>query len=100
MSYTSLSEGYHTARKAHRCDCCRMAIPQGQRYYRRTYVFYGDLHSEKLHPWCWSETQWFLEETEEREFGFDDVYEFVWQQVYEYGYELDDDGLFVKGDEL
>lgn len=99
MSYTSLSEGYHTARKAHRCDCCGKTIAQGQQYHRRVYVLYGDFLEEKLHSWCWSEIEWFLEESGEWEFRFDDVYEFVWQSLYEYGYdEIGDDGRFIKGE--
>ena len=62
----------------------------GSRYSRRTYVFDGQLMDEKLHTYCRSELDWYLDVTNEDEFEWDHVWDFVSEELTAYGYSKDD----------
>jgi hypothetical protein len=80
-------DGTKKARVAHRCDSCATTIPAGSRYARRTYKFEGDLCDEALHTWCRAELEWFLDAVEPDDFCWDEVGEFVDEQLRDFGVE-------------
>jgi hypothetical protein len=89
--YVELFDGRQRARKPYRCESCGCSIPTGTLYSRRTYKFEGQLREEKLHTYCRDELQWFFEMTDEAEFDFYDVQDFVTEELRTFGHDAYDD---------
>jgi hypothetical protein len=60
---TMLDAGrYVVARRAHKCAECWRRIDAGERYYRETFVFEGDLSHHKTCEHCMVVRQWLQDE--------------------------------------
>lgn len=68
--YTSTQ---HKARKDHVCDLCTTKILKGQDYIKVAGTYAGDFFSHKLHIMCDNHIIMYLEESEENEYSFDEV---------------------------
>ena len=90
MSYTGLTDSMRMARKPYSCDSCGSTIPAKTRYSRRTYVLDGELMDEKLHTWCRSELELYLDVIRDDEFEWEWVDEFVNYELLGYGHEPDE----------